>query len=158
MNIDKRVLLISKKLGINRSQVAEKAIVREIALKLKTLSVDIEDLVTLSKIYQIETKRTNDQMDLEFQKIEQAEWEKQHGKQIQIETEQKLITEFNIFCSDHQLPEITFAGYITGSVDDWKDYSSEEYLLFSELEKKELCPDKNRVREIIKSKIIMVRK
>ena len=156
VTVDLRLYTLAKRLGINRSHAINTGLKSEIAKTLKTFNQDITVLEKLSTDFLIEDKRETEFLSLAEERIAQQEYIKNREKELQIEEARKTIIEYRAFCADHKLPEITFAGYITGSVDDWKDYSNEESLLFSTLEQKNLCADKNRVREIIGKQIPMM--
>jgi post-segregation antitoxin (ccd killing protein) len=165
VTIDKRILDLSKKLGINRSQVLEKALKLEIAAKLKTFEQDIQTLEQLAEAQIIEEKSKNDQIILAGQRLEQEEFARIREKELQAEQNRKILLEFEDFCaglnafrprSEHAGIRASFISYILGDVEGWRDHSDEEARLIQHFARKGLPADLNLLRPLLKKVQILV--
>lgn len=151
MTIDDQLLSLAKKLKINRSEAAEKGIKMEIALKLKTVDLDVENFKMLAEEYLIESKRQDEKILLAGQRLEQQEYVKTREKELQAELDQTLLHEWHNFCAGHHLTESEFVKYVLGE-DYFQKYAPYEDLLADHLKRKDL-PDLNHLRQVLKAKV-----
>lgn len=165
MTIDGDLLELTRKLKINRSEAAEKGIKQEIALRLKTIDLDVENFKLLSVDYLAEQKRQDDQIILAGQRLEQEEFARIREKELQAEQNRKILLEFEDFCaglnafrprSEHAGIRASFISYILGDVEGWRDHSDEEARLIQHFARKGLPADLNLLRPLLKKVQILV--
>jgi post-segregation antitoxin (ccd killing protein) len=156
MTIEGDLLDLARKLKINRSEAAEKGIRQEIALKLRTLDLDVENFKNLAGEYLVEQKRQDDHIILAGQRLEQEAYARERDRELRAEQERNLLAEWHTFCAAHRLRESQFAAFLRGDVDGWKDHSREEALLIQALAQKGLPSDLNLLRPLLRNAPLQV--
>lgn len=90
VTVNKRLLKLAKRLGVNRSQAADIGLKSEISRLLKTFVQDMDQLEHLATGYLVDAKKENEFVALLEERLAQEEYAKQREQEI----EAAKITEF----------------------------------------------------------------
>lgn len=159
INLDPRIVKLSKDLRINRSKAAEQAIKLKIKYRLNSLSDDIATLEQLGASYLHSEKKEREEIELSGQRYDQEQYAIQHAKDKEIEIGQQKYDILVQFCKDRGFGPTgleNFINHVTGKNPDY--HSPELYLdLIAKWEEAGLSPEITQLLPIIRKNPITIK-
>jgi hypothetical protein len=143
-SIDKWVLDLTRDLGINRSKIAQEALVAEIGIKLGTLDLTVSNLQQLASVHQLEEKRRKEGIQLRVQRREQEEYVKTSQDKAAADMMASLIK----FCADRNVRPDWFSSVLIGNSDSPRGFMLEQQFC-QVLEQNNLPADLNLIRPLL---------
>ena len=148
-SIDQWVLDLSKDLGINRSKIAQEALIAEIGIKLGTLDLTVANLQQMATVHQLEENRRKEGIQLRVQRIEQEGYAESREKEMRQQREEKLISVYRNFCITNHLLIDRFSSAIMGDSEPWPELPIFEETLCRTLQQEGFPADLNILRPLL---------
>jgi hypothetical protein len=150
-SIDQWVLDLSGKLGINRSKIAQEALILEIQNKLQSQETDIKTLQDLAAVHFSEEKRHREAIQLQAQRRDQDEYVRLNQDRIITEMINLLIK----FCAEKKVRPDWFSSVILGNSDSPRGYMLEQQFI-GILKENNLPADLNIIRPSLLLKVPVI--